>query len=103
MHIVVFITAKDKKQARAIALALVKKKLAACVTIAAAAESFFWWQSTVDRAKEVLLIAKTKKEKFSAVCRAVKALHSYEVPEIIAVPICAGYTPYLEWIDGSLR
>ena len=102
MHIVVFITAADKKQARAIARELVQKKLAACASVAGAVESFFWWKKKIDCAREVLIMVKTKKEKFSALCRAVKAAHSYDVPEIIAVPLCAGHAPYLEWIDGSL-
>jgi len=103
MRIVVFITAKDKKEADKIAKALIKKRLAACVNILAGARSLFWWKGKIDRAKEVLLVVKTKKEKFGEITKLVKTLHSYEVPEIIAVSIVSGFKPYLKWIDESLR
>lgn len=103
MYIVVFITAPNKKEAGIIAGALLKKKLVACVNIIDKVNSFFRWQGKIDHAKEVLLIAKSKKEKLNKIIKLVKSLHSYEVPEIIALPIVAGYKPYLNWIDESLR
>ena len=103
MHIVIFITASDKKEAKNIASQLVKNKLAACVNIVEKLESLFWWQGKVDQAKETLLIVKSKKEKLAKIIKVVKSLHSYEVPEIIALPIIGGYKPYLNWINDSLR
>ena len=103
MHIVVFVTASNKKEAVRIAEELVTKKLAACVNIIDKIESLFWWQGKVDRAKEALLIIKSKKEKLAKIIKTVKALHSYEVPEIIALPISGGYKPYLGWINDTVR
>ena len=102
MHIVVFITAANNKEAKRIAHRLIKDKLAACANIADEIESFFWWKGKVVQAKEALLIIKSKKEKLAKIIKLVKSLHSYEVPEIIALPIIDGYKPYLEWIDESV-
>ena len=101
--IVIFITCPDKKKARAIAGALVKGGLAACVNIIDAVESIFWWEGTIERSKEALLIVKSKKIKLKKIIKRVKALHGYKVPEIIALEICGGYKPYLEWLDESIR
>jgi periplasmic divalent cation tolerance protein len=103
MYIVVFITVANKKEAAKISDTLIRRKLAACVNIAYNVESVFWWQKKVDRAKEALLVVKSTKAKLSQLIKAVKSMHSYTVPEIIALPIVGGFKPYLEWIDGSLR
>ncbi|MDD2752523.1 MAG: divalent-cation tolerance protein CutA [Candidatus Omnitrophica bacterium] len=103
MYVVIFITCANKKEADFIAKALVQKRLVACVNIIEKINSFFWWQGKIDSAKEVLLMAKSKKSYFQRIARLVKTKHSYEVPEIIALPIIAGYKPYLGWIDDSLR
>jgi periplasmic divalent cation tolerance protein len=103
MYIVIFITASNKKEASKIAETLIKKKLAACVNIVGKIDSRFWWQGKVDQAKESLLIVKSKKAKFAKIIRAVKSVHSYDIPEIIALPIVSGYKPYLRWINESVR
>lgn len=103
MYIVVLITVPKKKDARKISAALVQKKLAACVNIVDKVDSLFWWQGKVDRAGELLLIVKSTRGRLSRLIALVKSLHGYEVPEIIALPIVAGNTEYLRWIDESLR
>lgn len=103
MYIIILITVPDKKEARNIAAALVRKKLAACVNIVDRIESLYWWKGKVERAKETLLVIKSKSAKLPAIIKTVKAMHSYEVPEIIALPIEAGEKKYLRWIDESLR
>lgn len=103
MHIVVFITTANKKEAELIARALIKNKLAACVNILNSVHSLFWWKNKVDRAKEALLIIKTRKSLFHKLVEKVKSLHSYDVPEIIALPIIAGNKTYLKWINDSTR
>ena len=103
MHIIILITAKDKKEADKIAKALIKNKLAACVNIIGSLRSIFRWQGKIDQAKEALLIVKSKKEKFDRIVKLVKSAHSYAVPEIIAMPIVSGFKPYLDWIDESIR
>jgi periplasmic divalent cation tolerance protein len=103
MPVVILITASSKKEAERIASALIKEKLAACVNILDGVTSLFWWQGKVDQAKETLLIVKSEKEKLSAIIKRVKSLHSYDVPEIIALPIIAGEKKYLRWIHESIR
>jgi len=102
-YIVIFITVNNKKEAQKISGALIKHKLAACVNIIAKIDSLFFWKSKIDQAKESLLVIKSKKDKFPKIIKLVKSMHSYEVPEIIALPIIAGNKPYLRWIDASLR
>lgn len=103
MHIVILITAKDKPEAEKIAKMLIKNKLAACVNILAGVKSLFRWQGKIDQAKEALLIVKSRKEKFNKIAKLVKSMHSYDLPEIIAVPIVSGFKPYLDWINESIR
>ncbi len=103
MHIVIFVTAANKKEAGNIANSLIEKKLAACVNIIDKIESVFWWEGKVSRAREVLLVIKSKKTNLNKIIKQVRATHSYSVPEIIAIPIAGGYKPYLKWINDSLR
>lgn len=102
MFIIIFVTVSHKKEAKNIAQQLIKNKLAACVNIVEKIESLFCWQGKVDQAKEALLIVKSKKEKLAKIIKLVKSLHSYDVPEIIALPVIGGYKPYLNWINESL-
>jgi periplasmic divalent cation tolerance protein len=103
MHIVVLVTCANKEEAQKISRALVENKLAACVNILSGVESSFWWEGKVDSAQEFLLVAKSRGELFEKISGLVKSLHSYEVPEIIALPVTDGHKPYLKWIDDSLR
>ena len=101
--IVVFITAANKDEAARLAEMLVEGRLAACVQILPGVESVYRWQGQVERQEEVLLIAKTLAVKFNELEREVRALHSYETPEIVAVSLEAGSGPYLEWLRGSVE
>lgn len=103
MNIVIFVTAANKKEADRIAAVLLKEKLAACINIIGGVNSLFWWQGEIDNAKEALLIIKTRKGLINKLIKKVKSLHSYEVPEIIALPIIAGNKKYLDWINESTR
>lgn len=103
MAIVVFVTCANIEQAKNISEALIKEKLAACVNLINPVNSLFWWQGKVDSSEEILLIIKTKKRLFIKLEKLVKSLHSYDVPEIIALPIIAGNKKYLKWIDDSTR
>jgi periplasmic divalent cation tolerance protein len=102
MYIVVFTTCANKEEAQKISRALVEKRLAACVNILPQVESLFWWEGKVDSAQEFLLVIKSRAERFGKICALVKSLHSYEVPEIISLPVSEGHQPYLQWIDESL-
>ena len=103
MYIVILITCSNRKEAQKIARALISEKLAACVNIIENIQSLFWWKAKVDLARESLLIVKSRKLKLAKIIRLVKSLHSYQVPEIIALPILAGNKDYLRWIDESIR
>lgn len=98
-YIIVFITASSKKEAMKIANGLVDKKLAACVNIVPNIKSIYTWKGKKEKASEVLLIVKSKREKFKNIVKKVKALHSYSVPEIISIPINNGNKDYLNWIE----
>jgi periplasmic divalent cation tolerance protein len=101
--IVVFMTAASGEEAARLADLLVGAHLAACVQILPEMESVYRWEGKIERQPEVLLLVKTTRSKFEDLEREVRALHSYETPEIIAVPIVAGSTPYLEWLTASLQ
>jgi len=96
--IVVFMTAANGEEATRLADMLVGAHLAACVQILPEMESVYRWQGRIERQSEVLLLAKTTREKFEELEREVRALHSYDTPEIIAVPVTAGSGPYIEWL-----
>ena len=102
--IVVLVTCGSKKEARKIAQALVQRRLAACVQeIGVPVRSIYRWKGRVESANEVLLLIKTSRKRFSAVSTLVKKLHSYEVPEIIALNIAEGSREYLDWITSNVR
>jgi periplasmic divalent cation tolerance protein len=99
--IIVFMTASNGEEAARLADMLVGAHLAACVQILPEMESVYRWQGKIERAPEVLLLAKTTKSKFEELEREVRALHSYDTPEIIAVPVVAGSAPYLDWLTNG--
>lgn len=100
MYIVVFVTVPNKNEANYMAKKIIEKKLAACVNIIDNITSLFRWEGKIDRCKEFLLIIKARKSKLPSLIKLVKDLHTYEVPEIIALPIIAGEKNYLRWIDA---
>jgi len=101
--IAVFITAPDREEASRLANMLVERNLAACVQILPAMLSVYRWQGKVERQEEVLLIAKTFTAKFAELEREVRAIHSYETPEIVAVPLTAVSEPYRQWLSASVN
>ena len=100
--IVVFVTVANVEEATRLAEMLVGAHLAACVQILPEMESVYRWQGKIERQAEVLLLVKTTSEKFDELEREVRALHSYDTPEIVAVPVTAGSEPYLRWLNSSL-
>ena len=97
--IVVFMTAANGEEATRLAEMLVGAHLAACVQILPEMESVYRWQGKIERQSEILLLAKTTRAKFTELEREVRALHSYDTPEIIAVSIVDGSAPYLDWLN----
>ena len=101
--IIVFVTCKDADQAEKISSKLLEEHLAACVNIIDHVKSFFHWEGKIDNAEEVMMVIKTRRDLFDAVKHAVKELHSYKVPEIVAVPIVEGDDDYLNWVRRETR
>ncbi|MEP6923132.1 MAG: divalent-cation tolerance protein CutA [Pyrinomonadaceae bacterium] len=96
--IMVFITSANREEAEKIARILVEERQAACVQILSQIKSFYRWQGEVIQDKEILLLAKTTAENFAELEKTVCANHSYEVPEIVAVPATQISEPYLNWL-----
>ena len=98
--IMIITTTETEEEAEKIAEIVVSEKLAACVQIIPSIKSVYRWQGKVEKSKEQLLFIKTKTGLFEKVEKAIKENHSYEVPEIVAVPINNGSKEYFEWIEN---
>jgi periplasmic divalent cation tolerance protein len=99
---VVLVTAASRREARAIAQTVLKAKLAACVNIVPSIESHYWWRGRLDSAAEFLLVIKTARQSFAKISKLVRAKHSYQTPEIIALPVVAVEKAYADWWCESL-
>ena len=102
-YIVLFITTANVEEAKRISKVLLNQREVACVNIVPKVSSLFWWQDKLDSAQESLLIVKTKASQLNEIVRLVKEFHSYDVPEIIALPIVGGNQDYLEWIGKEVK
>jgi len=101
--VVILVTTSSDDEGHRIAGALLEQRKAACVNIVPGVSSFFWWQGKIESAQEGLLIVKTKASLVNEVVSLVKSLHSYQVPEVIALPVVAGNQDYLDWIDKEVE
>ena len=97
------VTCRDAAQAKRIATALVRERLAACVNVLPGALSIYRWEGKVERAREVLLLIKSTTARSKRLAARVKALHSYETPEVITLRIASGDAAYLRWVRESVR
>ena len=102
-QIVVLMTAPNADEAMRIAEMLIERKVAACVQVLPPMTSVYIWKGEVERGSEVLVVAKSTQAKFAGLESAVRAIHSYDTPEIIALPIVAGSQPYLSWLSSCLE
>ena len=100
--IVVLSTCGSEEQAATIARHLVEHHLAACVNILPGARSIYRWKGAIEDAGEWLLVIKTRRDRFASLRAAIAKLHSYEVPEVIALPVVDGSESYLSWLDREL-
>ena len=102
-HIQVFISCQDSSEAKKLVESLLDDQIIACAQIVSGVESFYRWQGQIVNDRECVLLLKTRQQHFAAIEQRVKALHSYDVPEIIAVPLVEGSTEYLNWIDEQTQ
>ena len=100
--IIVYSTCSSPEEAKKLALNLVEKRLAACVNVVCGVDSFYWWQGKVEQEGEILLVIKTKRELFYRLRAQWEKLHSYDIPELVAVPIVEGAPNYLDWMEREL-
>lgn len=101
-NIVVLVTCGSAKEARRLSESLVRERLAACVTTTSPVRSVYRWKGKIETATEVLMLVKTTRGKFGAAEKEIRRMHSYETPEIIALPIVRGSKKYLQWIENSV-
>jgi periplasmic divalent cation tolerance protein len=100
--VVVLCTCESEQQASSIANAVVERRLAACVNVLSGVRSVYRWQEKIETAVECLLLIKTSEDRYAALEEAVMELHSYENPELIALPIVRGAEKYLDWIRENV-
>jgi len=100
--IVVFNTCASREEAEKLARLLVEQRLAACVSIVPNVRSYYRWQGAIETADEHLLVIKSARRQFDALTAALDGAHSYQVPEVLAMPVVAGSVPYLAWLEESL-
>jgi periplasmic divalent cation tolerance protein len=101
--LVVLSTAPKKAEADKIARTLLREHLVACVNLVPGVQSRYWWKGKIQSDAEVLLIMKTTKGRFAALKRRLHELHSYTVPEVLALPVAAGGEAYLRWLSDAMR
>jgi len=99
----IYMTAKDKDEARTIGRVLVEERLAACINVLEPMNSMYWWEGEVQDDQEAVLIAKTKESLVDALVERVKALHSYDCPCVVALPIANGNPAFLEWVEKETK
>ena len=101
--IVIFSSCPSAEEAEKVARRLVEKRLAACVKMIPGARSFYRWKGEIEEAGEYVLLIKSRRDLFDKLSTELAALHSYEVPEILAVPVVEGASAYIDWIDKELK
>lgn len=99
----VYITTASRQEAETISKVLISERLAACTNILDRMSALFWWDGDVQRENEVVLVAKTRADRFDRLVEEVKERHSYDCPCIIGLPIAVGNPDYLTWIDGEVK
>jgi len=99
----VYITAKDKSEAKKIGQVLLEEKLAACVNITEGMSSLYWWEGEIQEDDEAVLIAKTKESLVKELIAKVKLMHSYDCPCIVSLPVLDGNPDYLNWLNNQTK
>jgi periplasmic divalent cation tolerance protein len=102
-YVFIVTTTQNKEEAVKIVRSLLKERLIACANILGPVSSLFWWQGKIDEENEFLIFMKSRKSLFERISKRVTEIHSYDVPEIILLPIIEGSPPYLDWLRDSLQ
>jgi periplasmic divalent cation tolerance protein len=102
-YLLVISTVPSEDEGNAIAQKIVEERLAACVTVTSAVQSFYWWEERISNDQEFILLFKTKASLFPRLEERIKTLHSYQVPEILALPVHKGSRDYLDWIEQNTK
>ena len=102
-YIIVLVTTANKVEAEKIAQTLLKERLIACANILNPVTSFFFWSGKIDKAEECLMVMKSRRDLFAELAECLKGLHSYELPEVLAIPIVEGSAAYLAWMGEVLK
>jgi periplasmic divalent cation tolerance protein len=102
-YIIVLVTTANKVEAEKIAQTLLKERLIACANILNPVTSLFFWSGKIDKAEECLMVMKSRRDLFAELAECLKGLHSYEVPEVLAIPIVEGSAAYLAWMGEMLK
>jgi periplasmic divalent cation tolerance protein len=102
-HVIVFTTTASKEEAENIARSLLSQKLIGCANITGPVSSLFWWKDEISQENEFLILMKTRADLFEKVAATIKEMHSYDVPEVVAVSVTKGEEAYLKWLDNCLQ
>jgi len=102
-YIIIIVTTASREEAETIVQRLLEARLIACANIVGPVSSHFHWSGKIEKAEEYLILMKSRKDLFEKLSETVKALHSYEVPEILALPIVEGSKAYMDWLGSCLR
>lgn len=100
--IVVFSTCSSEEEAEKLARLVVERGQAACASIVPNVRSYYRWQGAVETAGEYLLVIKSARRQFATLCAVLERAHSYQVPEVLAMPVVAGAAPYLAWLEANI-
>ncbi len=102
-YIIVLITISTKKEAENIIHQLLEERLIACANIVDSVSSIFWWKQKIEQENEVLVVMKSSQKLFKKITQKIQEIHSYEIPEILALPIVIGSQSYLDWMKNTLE
>lgn len=102
-YILILSTFPSKKEAKTVMKALLEKKLIACATMLPEVTSLYFWEGKVEEGKEIEVLMKAKEAVFEKICALIEVMHSYEVPQILKLPISGGSKNYLRWIDENTK
>ena len=99
----VMTTVAKRVDADSVARKLLEERLAACVQVVGPIQSTYWWEGSLESGEEWLCLAKSRRDLYPSIEQAIRAVHPYQVPEILAVPVAAGFEGYLAWMQAELR